>query len=211
MFLKTVAPGLHRETADFVGEEVIKIIDEFVDKGQNAKKFFIIITDNAANMKAMWVIVRAKYSHIVMIGCLAHMLNLLLTNIMKQESFLAIRRIVKMIVQAIRKHHVVLAFFKSAQKERYGNKGVTLKFPPKTRWLYLVISLCSLKRNKSALQATVIEESLEIDKEVRRNVLDNEGFWNNVEEFYNMLLPIALARLKATQLYFPRFQGWPGR
>lgn len=193
VFIKTVAPGINRETSEFISTEVVKIIDDLVSDGVDEKKFFVLITDNASNMRAMWVKITEKYPHIVVIGCCAHTLNLLLTDIIKQPSVLELRKAVKQIILAVKHHHVVLAFFKATQKEKYGNKAVSLKLPPKTRWFYLAITLNTLLKNKAALQATVIQEGLDVNKEVRKNVLDNDHFWSVVEEMYNIMSPVAAA------------------
>jgi hypothetical protein len=46
-------------------------------------KYFGIVTDNAANMKAAWQKIEAKFSHITCYGCVAHGLNLLLNDLGK--------------------------------------------------------------------------------------------------------------------------------
>ncbi|XP_034231399.1 LOW QUALITY PROTEIN: uncharacterized protein LOC117639638 [Thrips palmi] len=193
VFFKSITPGKDKETASYIGKEIINVIDEVVSDGTDVKLIFIVITDNAANMRAAWDIVREKYPHIVCIGCPAHMLNLLLGDIMKVDSLKELRCNVKKVIKQFKNHHVPGAFFKAEQKVRYGNKAVTLKLPPKTRWFFFVISLYSLISNKAALQSTVIEEELAIDSNVRELVLDNAGFWVSVTDCYNLLVPIAKA------------------
>lgn len=193
VFIKTVTAGKNQETAEFLAGETKTVIEELKTESVEEKKIFLVLSDNATVMRAMWVILQQIYPHIVVIGCSAHMLDLLLTDIMKQDSILFLRQIAKSIVIFIKRHNRVLAYFKEEQQERYGANAVSLKVPPKTRWFYFVICLCCLIKNKAALKATVIEETLDIDKDVRRNVLDDEGFWSNIVEVYKLLLPIALA------------------
>jgi len=63
VFFKSVTPGKDKETASYIGKEIINVIDEVVGDGDgtDVKLIFIIITDNASNMRAAWDIVREKY------------------------------------------------------------------------------------------------------------------------------------------------------
>ncbi|XP_071579235.1 uncharacterized protein [Temnothorax nylanderi] len=193
IFLKSVAPGKERETAKFISSEILKIIDDLVKDDVDVKRIFLIVTDNAANMRAAWSLVNEKHPHIVTIGCCAHSLNLLVNDMIKQPSVQCINKKVKKVIKEFKNHHVINAVFKSEQKERYGSKAISLKLPPKTRWFYLVISLYSIRSNKAAMQATVIEENLDVKREIRDMVLDNDGFWELISELYKMLIEIAKA------------------
>ena len=69
--------------------------------------------------------------------------------------------------------------------------------PSKSRWGGIVILLQSLVNGKEALQETVILEDLNIDKPVRNTVLDNEGFWQHLQQLLKILKPIYSAITKA--------------
>ena len=66
-----------------------------------------------------------------------------------------------------------LAVFQAKQKEKYGNSAITLKLPGKTRWDGAVILLNSLIKNRSALQETVMADDLDMNRNVRKCVLEN--------------------------------------
>ncbi|XP_011872581.1 PREDICTED: uncharacterized protein LOC105564652, partial [Vollenhovia emeryi] len=193
IFLKSVAPGKERETAKFLSGEIFKIIDDLVKDDVDVKSIFLIVTDNAANMRAAWHLVNEKYPHIVTIGCCAHSLNLLVNDIIKQPGVQSIKKKVKRVIKEFKNHHVINAVFNLQQKEKYGSKAISLKLPPKTRWFYLVISLYSIRSNKAAMQATVIEENLDVKKEIRDLVLDNDGFWEPISELNKLLIQISNA------------------
>lgn len=65
-----------------MGETFIKTIEEY-----GAFKFMGLVSDNASNMKSAWGHVTAKFPHISAYGCLAHGLNLLLSDILKIQDF----------------------------------------------------------------------------------------------------------------------------
>lgn len=104
-----------------------------------------------------------------------------------------IKKDCKTVIKSVRNHHVTHAVFKGEQQERYGNKAISLKLPPKTRWFYFVISMHTLKANKAALQSTVIDEQSDVEKDVRSTVLSDDIFWDPLNELYSLLLPIAKA------------------
>jgi len=192
VFLKTVQPGTNRGTGDYLADEILKVIDGLVKDGVDVKHIFLVLSDNAANMRAARKKIKEVYPHIVFISCSGHTLNLLITDLMKQPGITMIKDQAKAIVKKITNHHVVNAVFKEKQIEKYGEKSVSLKVPPQTRWFYLVLCLYSLKCNKAALQSTVIEESLVIDKVVRDLVLDSD-FWDQLNNIYQLLFPVARA------------------
>jgi len=188
VFIKNVVPGQNRENAEYVGNQLINVVEECKTKRDvDPKKFFILITDNASVMKAAWVMFLNKYPHMCAAPCAAHSLNLLFSDIMRLESMIKFYREVKHVVKNVKKKSVVLAVFESKQTE-----DNVLKLPPSTRWAYVVLCLESLLANKSALQQTVICDKIKdlVAKKVRSNVLDEDGFWNDVQNVYNFLLPL---------------------
>lgn len=68
-FYNAIYPETQRETGQFLSEQMIKIIEEV-----GPTKFLAVITDNAANIKAAWAIVTAKFPHI---ACVSHAFNLI--------------------------------------------------------------------------------------------------------------------------------------
>lgn len=185
VFHKAIEPGENRETGEFIGEELLKVI---YDVG-NAN-VLLIVTDNAKNMQSAWNIVRAEFPHIFTIGCIAHGLSLLAKDIMKVPRLSKLRNEAKTIVKTIKNKRVVLAIFRKKQQEKYGNKLVTLKMPNPTRFAGDEILFNALKNNKSALQETMISEEVRIDETVRGLILD-DGFWHDITLAEELLKPIA--------------------
>ncbi|KAK3918205.1 Zinc finger BED domain-containing protein 4 [Frankliniella fusca] len=195
VFLKNVVPGENREDADFVSKQLITVVEECEEKYKvDNKKFFILITDNATVMKAAWVLFLERFPHMTAAACSAHSFNLLFGDIMKQETLSEFYVKVKTVIKAVKCKSVVKAVFKSKQ----AGQGVALQLPPRTRWCYVVICLESLLANKYALQETVISVQLKdlISKEVRSDVLDDDGFWVKVKNLHDFLQPLHVAILR---------------
>ena len=192
IFIKNIVPGEERENAAFLARHLINVVDDTVVKYDvSEKKFFILITDNATNMKAAWIIFLERFPHMTVVACSAHSFNLLLGDIMKQPSLVDFFLRVKTVIKTIRKKSVVKATFRNKQRDH----EISLKLPPKTRWCYVVICLESLLTNKAPLQETVICEQLKdiIPREVRNDALDNEGFWESVKSLHDFLQPLNTA------------------
>lgn len=188
IFYKSIQPGIERETSEYISNQMINVINE-IGNG----KFFLVVTDNASNMKAAWKVITEKYPHISCTGCAAHSLNLLLNDFMKIKAFTKTTRHSKNICKYIKKHHVIYAAFSNVQAEKYArNKIITLKVPGKTRWGSMVLTLDSLLKNKEALQHTVLMEELKIDIKIKKNVLDDD-FWAKIETILDVLTPVATA------------------
>jgi len=120
----------NRETAGYVGGILISVI---VEVGE--QKFFLLVTDNAANMKAAWLLVTERFPHITAVGCAAHCWNLqfkdLFENIPKLDIY---NKRCRKIVNFVKNSSNVLAVFKLKQADKYGKKCISLKLPSKTRW-----------------------------------------------------------------------------
>lgn len=157
------------------------------------QKFFLLVTDNASNMKAAWEIVSTKYPHISCVGCAAHGLNLLLKDFMGEKVFKKINKQSRAICKYVKRTHTIYAAFKNAQFEKYPkNKIISLKVPAKTRWSCLFMTVDSLLRNKEALQTIVLMEHLGVERNIKKVILD-DVFWTNLQYVKQILHPIAIS------------------
>ncbi|XP_026283744.2 uncharacterized protein LOC113210127 [Frankliniella occidentalis] len=187
---KQIFRRTERETGEFVGDEILKVMNEI-----GPDKFWIFVTDNASNMQVAWEKVTEEFGHVTAIGCAAHCWNLLFKDLV--EAMSVVDKYIKHsrnIVRKIKKSSNTLAVFSEKQTEKHGNKGISLKLPGKTRWAGAAILLNSLLQNKSVLQETVISEQLVdvIDAKVRRTVLDSK-FWDRIKCIYDLLSPLHAA------------------
>lgn len=185
IFYKSLEVKENRHTAVYISQELLKVIDEI-----GAEKITALVTDNAKNMKAAWLMVQAQYAHIFTIGCAAHGLNLLLNDIYKIKTFQMIISNAKEVVKYVKNKQALLSVFTAKQKARRGSAASTLKLPAETRWCSTLIMFESLLNGKESLQEAVLIEELNVDKNIRQLILDNEMFWMSVHSLLNMITPI---------------------
>lgn len=187
VFYKSINPGIERETGQFISDKLSEIIEEI-----GSAKFFLIVTDNASNMRSAWEKVMVKYPHISCVGCVAHCLNLLLKDFMKLSEILNASKKSRQICKHFKNHHVLYATFKSIQLEKYKkNKITSLKVPAETRFGSIFLNLNSLWKNKEAVQCTVIKEELkeEIKQDLKKTILD-DNFWIKVNSIVKIMSPV---------------------
>ena len=186
VFFKSTDTKDKRHTSEYIAGELKNVITEL-----GPDKVFAVITDNAANMKAAWAIVKEVYPHITPIGCAAHGLSFLLGDIMDLRTMQILYNKVKKVVKYVKKRQVVSATFSSKQSNRM--TSTSLKLPSKTRWGAVVIMYNSLIDGKESLQELAIMELLEIDADIRKILLDNGVFWACIVKSLKVLEPIASA------------------
>ena len=121
-----------RHSSEYIAGELKNVITEL-----GPDKVFAVITDNAANMKAAWAIVKEASPHITPIGCAAHGLSLLLGDIIDLKTMQTLYNKAKKVLKYVQKRQVVSATFSSKQSNRM--KSTSLKLPSKTRWGAVVI------------------------------------------------------------------------
>ena len=185
---KQIYRGVARETGEYVGNELLPVIREI-----GPEKVWILVTDNASNMVVAWEIVTSEFPHITAIGCASHCWNLYFQDLI--EAIAVVQKYYKHarnVVRKIKNSSNILAVFQEKQKEKYGNKSITLKLPGKTRWAGAVILFNSLLKNRAALQETVITEGLDVDRTVRKTVLESR-FWERVKSSCDLLTPLHAA------------------
>ncbi|KAF0522129.1 zinc finger bed domain-containing protein 1-like [Gigaspora margarita] len=69
-------------TGSFLSNKIIKIIEEI-----GPKKFGAVISDGAMAIQLAKNFVANKYSHIILVHCIAYHIQLIVTNIIKKTSF----------------------------------------------------------------------------------------------------------------------------
>lgn len=186
LFVDFVMTKDNRHNARYLAELIEKILIKY-----GPEKFLVIIADNAANMKAALNIVKEKYPNIVPLGCLAHLLHLLCSDILRCTSVKSFMATVIDIVKTIKNSHILKALFDqiSAEKKKFKDR-VTLKLPGKTRWGSHLFCIKSLLANKVVLQTLAVSEQAELSTEMKRRLLDDCVFWVRVQKMVDILNPI---------------------
>lgn len=180
-----------RHEATFMCNIISEVIDEI-----GLRKVMSIITDNARNMTAAWNLLTEKYPNSMFscYGCSAHILNLLIHDILKIKTFQPIVFRSKSIIKSVKKSHILNATFSGIQNKNATNKNEikSLKLPVDTRWGSICMSLNSLLCNKRNLQELSISENVinVIDQSVKTHLLSDD-FWSKIELLHKILSPMA--------------------
>lgn len=153
------------------------------------EKFLVAIGDNAPNMKAGLEQLQEKYPHIVVLGCVSHLMHLLFGDIMKCQSAKRPVAVATTIIKKVKRSHKLGALFSKIQKEKSIN--ISLKLPGKTRWGSILFALKSLSANRNVLQILVVNDAVKdkFTSNMRKKILDDE-FWSKVDILINIFTPI---------------------
>ncbi|XP_065315317.1 uncharacterized protein LOC135924197 [Gordionus sp. m RMFG-2023] len=116
VFYKFLNTEENRHTADYIAQEFQNVIHEL-----NPVKVYSLVTDNAANMKAAWRILKSEsiYNHIQCYGCAAHTLQLFFHDFKRLDVFSDHISIIKKIVKFFKNKHIPAAVF-SRNKNLHG-------------------------------------------------------------------------------------------
>ncbi|KAF2884886.1 hypothetical protein ILUMI_21305 [Ignelater luminosus] len=189
VFYKTVSTEEHRHTGQYVAEQIEAV---FTDIGIN--KVIACCTDNAANMKKTWDLLREKYTDkpISFYGCAAHTLNLLVNDITKLNTTDILINSAKAIIKVIKSKSVLTSAFFNLQRGKQEPRKCVFKLPVATRWASTVLSFESLLKNKNILKALAINDEYQdlIEKRNKTNILDDDIFWKRIESFLKILQPL---------------------
>lgn len=189
-FIKFLETKDNAHDSDYLFKQVEEVILKY-----GPEKFFVVIGDNAANVQAALDKIHEKYPHIVTLGCIAHMLNLLSSDIGKCKSVQKIITNSKAIIKKVKRSHMIGALLSKIQNEN--NIKSSLKLPGKTRFGSNCISLQSLSKNRNALQILAVNDTIKdkIPSRMRSRIL-SDTFWNNIEVLIKILEPILKANIE---------------
>lgn len=185
VFVDFVITNENKHNATYLAELISNVVEK-----HGHEKFFVVIADNASNMRAALKIVKEKYPSIVPLGCLAHLLHLLCADILGCATIKNFMAYVIDIVKTIKNSHILHALFDKIQSEKRSNERISLKLPGKTRWGSSLFCLQSLLANKSVLQKLAVSEEAELTPDIKRRLLDDCVFWIQVQKITNILIPI---------------------
>lgn len=180
LFYKSMSTETNRHTGKYMAEVMRSVLDEI-----GPDRFLGVVTDNASNMKKAWEELKKLYPHLSCYGCIAHGLQLLLTDIGKLDTVKDIIARIKLVMKEVRNSHILAATFKQHAK-------CALRLPVVTRWGSIVTSLHCMLKNKSPLRRLAIDENAESDMSTDcKSAVLNDVFWDRQQALYDMLNPVA--------------------
>ena len=146
IFLGSIDTTGNKKTAAYVAEKLYEYIAHV-----GPEKVVQICTDNASAMINAMTIVQGVYPNIYSQGCCAHIIDLLLEDIGKDEMMRELVFLAKQVCKYIRNHHVTMALFRRFSPQ------LSLLFPGETRFACNYLMINRLLKVKEALQRVVID------------------------------------------------------
>lgn len=167
-------------------EYLESIAKDAIKKGVEKFKFKVcgFVTDNTGNVKKLRANLQEDqndFKDVLMFGCGAHMLNLLAKD-------LKINNVVDKVVNVVkyfRNRHLPNAWLRE-------KSGTRLILPTEVRWNSVLDCLKSYLGNWATIMAIAEEHRAEISNDIY-NTITNIGLKRNVEDYCEILSPIAIA------------------
>jgi hypothetical protein len=171
---------------------IFRVVSEIIDKiGPN--KISAVVSDNASNVRNARQLIQQKYPNIESIRCIAHAINLIACDIVK-ESFGD---------RLLKKVNILASFFKNSHQagarlvqliKEYEVSGGGIKMYCKTRWTTARESTNSIIRLESVLEEIVVKESSLLNDKVKR-ILQSRNFFSDLRILSFVLEPLRKAVL----------------
>jgi hypothetical protein len=155
VFYTSIDTKLERHTGEYICSILSQAIDEI---GQD--KVRAVITDNAANMKLAWRLLKDKYPTLITYGCQTHAchgLNLLIRDIINLPLIKKVLGKCLKIIKFFTQKQLPRQWLKKVQLEK-GGKEIALTKPVETRWGSHLASFESILKNREYLQTLAITQ-----------------------------------------------------
>ena len=210
-FIKSVATKMDRHNKEYIASGIEEVVEQL-----GKERVVGCTTDNAANMKSSWPILKAKYPKLVTLGCCSHTLNLLGNDIMKLPEVVEVWEKALEVAKWFKRHSLATAMVKdnTAQNEKFA----AFQLPGKTRWQGKVATIRALRINWRSMQRTMLGERLlgpsaaarekETAQGIRTIVLDDhfKGRMQMLEDLLAPFLQICIAleteRPRLSKVYY---------
>ncbi|KAF9418293.1 hypothetical protein HW555_004826, partial [Spodoptera exigua] len=141
---------------------------------------FELPTRKVVNLQKAFDLVKLEHPNVITLNCVAHTLNLLCHDIMKEDAIEAFISVAIDVIKSVKKSQILCALFKQIIAEK--GSGEQLKLPSKTRWGSYFHAVRSLQNSKAALQCLAVHEDAKmIPADIKAHLLDEE-FWKMIDE-----------------------------
>lgn len=189
LFVKFLETKESTHSAEYLCAEMEKVMIAY-----GPEKLLVVIGDNAANVQCALKLLNEKYTHIIPLGCVSHLMHLLCGDIMKSTSSKQIFSSAKFIIKKVRRSHLLCALFSKIQKEN--DIVCALKLPGVTRWGSIQNALESLLINRTVLQIMIVNDvaKSKFPANVRKQIAGDD-LWKKINLLVNVLKPITLVNI----------------
>lgn len=158
-------------SGEFIAEKLLHATRDIEQK--TGKQVAAIVTNNAANMKKAWDIVKGEKPRILTYGCVAHIINLFIGDCVKNSVvFGETVRVATLLADRIKNSPNILAKVRSMQRREYG-KEFSFFLPGNTRWFSTHATIASVLRSRRAL----CTYGIDCDIEEYKKVVNDDKFW----------------------------------
>ncbi|XP_063306374.1 uncharacterized protein LOC134607758 [Pelobates fuscus] len=185
IYLKTVVTKSSEQTGDYIAN----LLSEEIERA-DPFRVQALVTNHANNMHSAWEILKSKYPHLIVFGCLTSGLNSLANSIVHLRSIKTIISDCNEIANVFNNHRLISYTLNRIQKEEQGTEGKLIYEATKC--------LESLLNSKSRLQYSAVDEKVSqvIPVNICKKILDGNVFWVQVQGVFNLLFPILEAVMK---------------
>lgn len=183
----TTQKSIYQKTVDTEGkpqnaEQIASDISDTIET-IGREKVDKVVTDTCNTMKAAWALLEAKYPLINCYGCGAHVLNLLIKDIIKSKEFETLIANNEKVVMFIRNHTATNHLYQELMREVGVTKQLCKAVP--TRWLSTHTSMQNTHDAKVLVQKMANEhrdvfENVSSARSKAKEVLkiiQSESFW----------------------------------
>jgi hypothetical protein len=177
------------QTGECIYKDIKQVIDEI-----GPEKVSSVVTDNAANMQAAWELIEDNYPGIFANGCAAHVLNLLVKDILEIEEYEKTLQEAVDVTKFIKYRGALSKEFRTIQAP-LGCKRF-LSIPVKTRWYTQYHCVKNVLDNRQTLTLLCLPEEfsakyskIDAGKQFISLVKD-DNFWISVGKLAKILKPI---------------------
>lgn len=173
----------YSHTSDYLANVIGEVIEKI---GSN--KISAIVSDNASNVRNARKILQEKYPNIENVRCIAHAINLIACDIVKEGFGERLLKKVNILASYFRNSHQANAKLTQLIKENNIGGG-SIKLYCKTRWTTSSESVNSIIRLESALEEIVSNDSHLLNDKVKR-IIQTRNFFSDLRILSFILDPL---------------------
>lgn len=170
------------QDSEAIADAICSVIEKL-----GPQHFCCVITDNANVMKKSWEIIETTYPHISANGCAAHVMNLLIKDILGLYDNTETQKNAEKIIKYVSNHHLVRGKFEARRK--IAKVPHTLTMPVVTRWYSTYTSMRDLLSSKYVL-IKLVDDEMDMLKEIKpkavslavTDLIKSSEFWDQLSE-----------------------------
>jgi hypothetical protein len=197
LLLKTVNTGEEQQDGPNIAKDFEYVIEDI-----GANKVVSVVTDNAAPMKAAWTILQRKYPGLIINGCAAHTINLLVKDICKLDRFGDHLEHARFITSFVKDRNGLSKRFEKIQENLFQEGDLPVRrgliSVGETRWYTHHGCVKRVLENQKVLRQLVESNVFERIKETAKvkpkkvlfaTLIKNEMFWTALQDVEKILKP----------------------